>query len=256
MARSARAAVLEAIASALRSNISELVNLAVTETHLSAGRLEGEIERTASQLEHFAVMLIAGTYLQASITRGNAARPTVRRMPHPIGPVRMFAASNFPFASSTLGGDTASALASGRAVVIKAPEGYPRASRRVAELARAAMDPLGTRHDDLLGQVETREVWIELVTRSEIRAVGFTGSRQGGRALFDLAVKRRDPIPCYGERGSINPGVVLPAAARDRPEAIAAGQFRTNPGLAFIPEDKALLSEISGRVLESRVVTC
>jgi len=166
----------------------------------------------------------------------------------------VYAASNFPFAFSVLGNDTASALAAGCPVVVKAHPGHPELSRRTAELAAAALP------EGWFGLVEGMEAGVELVQHPGIRAAGFTGSLRGGRALFDAAVSRPDPLPFYGELGSINPVVVTRAAAAERAAAIGAGlvgsftrdagQYCTKPGLVFVPEDggveEAVRSELGG----------
>ncbi|GAA4428401.1 aldehyde dehydrogenase (NADP(+)) [Actinokineospora soli] len=195
----------------------------------------------------FARVVRGGAHVDAILSPGP---PDVRRMLQPIGPVAVFSASNFPFAFSVAGGDTASALAAGCGVVVKAHEAHPRTSEAVAALLASVGAPVALVHGFEAGRA--------LVEHPLIRAVGFTGSLRGGRALFDLAAGRADPIPFYGELGSVNPVVVLPGAAAERPAEIAdgyaasltlgTGQFCTNPGLLFVPEDSALLDEISRAV--------
>src|SRR5690606_27568599 len=138
-------------------------------------------------------------------------RPDLRRMLRPIGPVAVFSASNFPFAFSVAGGDTASALAVGCPVIVKAHSGHPQLSRRTAELVGAALESAGAPRG-YFALVEGRQGGIDLVQHPLVAAVGFTGSVAGGRALFDLASGRPEPIPFYGELGSINPVVVTEAA--------------------------------------------
>ena len=256
--REERAGWLDGLAAALEADRSALVGLAHQETHLSPGRLDGEVTRTAAQLRFFAGVIREGGYLEAVVESPDPTlvppRPDLRRILRPLGPVAVYAASNFPFAFSVLGNDTASALAAGCPVVVKAHPGHPELSRRTAELAAAVL-PGGW-----IGLVEGIEAGVELVRHPGIRAAGFTGSLRGGRALFDAAVSRPDPIPFYGELGSINPVVVTRAAAAERAAAIGAGlvgsftrdagQYCTKPGLVFVPEgggvEEAVRAELGG----------
>ncbi|WP_020556743.1 aldehyde dehydrogenase (NADP(+)) [Embleya scabrispora] len=251
-----RAEVLEAVADALDAARAELVAVADAETALGEPRLAGEVGRTSGQLRMFAGLLRDGAHVGAVLSPADPAlgRPDVRRMLHPIGVVAVFAASNFPFAFSVAGGDTASAWAAGCPVVVKAHEAHPATSLAVARVVHAALSAAGA-PEDLLGLVAGRAAGGPLVTHPGIAAVGFTGSLAGGRALFDLAAGRPDPIPFFGELGSVNPVVVLPGAAAERAEELAAGylgsltlgtgQFCTNPGLLFVPEGTKLLDAIA-----------
>jgi NADP-dependent aldehyde dehydrogenase len=248
MRRDGRAAVLRAIADALDDDRAAIVELADRETGLGPQRLNGELGRTSYQLRLFADVLDEGSYLEATIDHAGPTpmgpRPDLRRMLVPIGPVAVFGASNFPLAFSVAGGDTASALAAGCPVVVKAHPSHPATSVRVFEAMRAAATGAGA-PDDVVALVHGVAAGRALVTHPAIRAVGFTGSLAGGRALFDLAVSRPDPIPFYGELSSVNPLVVTPSAAAERAEQIGrglvdsatlgAGQFCTKPGLAFVP---------------------
>jgi len=259
----ARAAALDAIADALDTAADELVALADAETALGDARLHGEIDRTTGQLRMFAGIVHEGSYVEAIITPADPAamRPDVRRMLAPIGPVAVFAASNFPFAFSVAGGDTASALAAGCPVVVKAHENHPRTSARVAEVLASALRSTGT-PNGVCGLVFGVEAGRRLVTHPGVRAVGFTGSTAAGRALFDLASRRPHPIPFYGELGSVNPVVILPSAARSRAQDLAAGyaasltlgtgQFCTNPGIVFAPAEPDLLAAIRVAISSSR----
>lgn len=247
----ARADALVAVADALDDKVHSLVAIADTETALGIPRLTNEVARTTGQLRMFAEALHTGRHLDVILSPANPARPDLRRMLQPMGPVAVFAASNFPFAFSVAGGDTASALAAGCPVVVKAHEGHPHTSLIVAEIMRSALP------EGVFALVNGREAGAALVQEPGIKAVGFTGSLRGGRALFDLAQGRPDPIPFYGELGSVNPVVVLPGGAKDRRHIAAgyatsltlgAGQFCTNPGLMFVPHDKELLSEIATAV--------
>ena len=248
-----RAALLEALAAALEGAREELVALADKETSLGATRLDGELSRTTGQLQLFATVLRDGGYLEATIDHADLAitppRPDLRRYLIPLGPVAVFSASNFPFAFSVAGGDTASALAAGCPVVVKGHSGHPELSRRTAAVVEARLDELGL-HPGTFGHVQGRENGLQLVTAPPIKAVGFTGSLAAGRSLFDLAVRRSDPIPFYGELSSINPVVIAPQAAADRADTIAeglvssvtlgVGQFCTKPGLVFVPDGSAV----------------
>jgi len=243
-----RAAVLEGMAGALEMDRDALVELADRETALGRPRLPGELTRTVYQLRFFADVIRDGSYLDAVIDPAHESPmgplADVRRYLVPLGPVAVFGASNFPFAFSVAGGDTAAAIAAGCPVVAKAHSSHPALSaavhRAIVRGAERAGAPEGT-----VGLVFGREGGTALVTHPAIRAVAFTGSTAGGRALFDLAAARPDPIPFYGELGSLNPLTVTPAAAAERAPAIAqgwvtsftlgTGQFCTKPGLALVP---------------------
>lgn len=260
-ARSAhqRAEVLDAVADALDGAVDELVEIADQETGLGASpRLRGEVARTTGQLRLFGRVLREGSYVGAVISPADSTRPDVRRMLRPLGPVAVFAASNFPFAFSVAGGDTASALAAGCPVVVKAHPGHPRTSAETARIVTAALTAAGA-PDGTFGIVHGHAAGVALVQHPAIAAVGFTGSVPGGRALFDLAQSRPDPIPFFGELGSINPVVILPRRAEEAPRELAeafagsllmgTGQFCTNPGLLFVPSDAPdLIAQITRAV--------
>jgi NADP-dependent aldehyde dehydrogenase len=249
-----RAAALEAVADALDARAGELAAIADTETGLGGERLTGEVARTTGQLRMFAGVLRDGEYADVAITPAEGVTPDLRRINRPVGPVAVFAASNFPFAFSVAGGDTASALAAGCPVVVKAHEGHPVTSDLTAEIVTGALAsagaPAGT-----FGLIHGVQAGLSLLRHPAIRAAGFTGSTTGGLALAKIAAERPVPIPFFGELGSVNPSVVLPGAAFSRPAAVAtgyvgsltlgAGQFCTNPGLLFVPEDVGLLTAIS-----------
>ena len=257
-----RAGALDLVADRLDESVDKLVEIADGETGLGAPRLPGEVSRTSNQLRLFAEVLRGGAYVEAIISPADAAkaRPDVRRMLVARGPVAVFSASNFPFAFSVAGGDTASALAAGCPVIVKAHEAHPATSAAVADIVGSALieagAPAGT-----FGIVYGPPISGPLVRHPAITAVGFTGSLHGGRALFDLAAARPDPIPFYGELGSINPVVVLPEAAAREADRIAAGyaasmtmgtgQFCTNPGLLFVPEGAPVLDRIAREISAS-----
>ncbi|GGI94852.1 aldehyde dehydrogenase [Saccharopolyspora subtropica] len=249
-----RARQLGAVADALDAAAGDLVPLAMAESHLSEARLTGELKRTTFQLRLFAEVLAEGRYLQATLDRADpgfplGAKPDLRRMLVPVGPVLVFAASNFPFAFSVAGGDTASALAAGCPVVLKAHPGHPELSVRTGEVLVEALRASGA-PDGVFRVVLGFETGTAALRDPRIRAAAFTGSVPAGRALFDIANSRPTPIPFFGELGSLNPVFVTPAAVRARGEEIAkgyvtsysgnAGQLCTKPGLVFLPADHGL----------------
>lgn len=244
-----RAEFLEAIADEILAIGDALIERANAETALPKERLTGERGRTMNQLKMFATLIREGSWVEARIDlaqpdRQPLPKPDIRRMLVPIGPVAVFGASNFPLAFSVAGGDTASALAAGCPVVVKAHPAHPGTSELVARAIVAAVEktqmPAGVfsmLHD------RGHEVGTALAKHPLTKAVGFTGSLRGGRALFDVAAARPDPIPVYAEMGSTNPVFVLPGALSERGEALAegmknsvtmgVGQFCTNPGLTI-----------------------
>ncbi|MEV6906800.1 aldehyde dehydrogenase (NADP(+)) [Amycolatopsis sp. NPDC051071] len=250
-----RAEWLTAAADALDASADELITLANQETHLPASpRLQGELKRTTFQLRLFAEVLADGAFLGATVDHADAAwpmgpRPDIRRLLTPIGPVLVFAASNFPFAFSVAGGDTASALAAGCPVVLKAHSGHPELSARTGEILRDALVKAGA-PEGIFAVIHGQQNGVTALKDPRIQAASFTGSVPGGRALFDIATSRPSPIPFYGELGSVNPVVVTQSAIDARGEAIAkgyagsfslgAGQFCTKPGLLFLPAGHGL----------------
>jgi NADP-dependent aldehyde dehydrogenase len=252
-----RATALEAVADALDDRVGELAAIADTETALGGERLTGEVARTTTQLRMFAGVLRTGSYEDAVVTRAEGVIPDLRRINRPVGPVAVFAASNFPFAFSVAGGDTASALAAGCPVVVKAHEAHPVTSNLTAEVVAQALASAGA-PPGVFGLVHGVQAGLRLLRHPDIAAAGFTGSTAGGLALARICAERPVPIPFYGELGSVNPCVVLPGAAFARPAEVAtgyvgsltlgAGQFCTNPGLLFVPEDVGLLSAIGEAV--------
>src|SRR5688572_4188975 len=248
LGRAGRAALLRALADALESRRDDAVTVADRETALGPTRLNGELTRTCYQLRLFAEVLDEGSYLEAAIDSPGQTpmgpRPDLRRMLVPIGPVAVFGASNFPLAFSVPGGDTASALAAGCPVVVKAHGSHPATSQLVFDVLDAAARKAGA-PDGTLGIVHGLQAGADLVAHPAIRAAGFTGSTAGARALLAIIERRPDPIPFYGELSSLNPVVVTALAAADRADRIGAdlagsftlgaGQFCTKPGLAFVP---------------------
>ncbi len=243
-----RAGLLRAMAEELEADAANLVALATTETALPVARLEGELRRTSFQLRFFADVVTDGSFLDATIDHATDSPmgplPDLRRVKSPLGVVGVFGSSNFPFAFSVPGGDTASALAAGCPVVIKAHPAHPATSAATfAALERAARRceaPEGT-----LNLIFGLEAGGALVDAPAVSAVGFTGSVGAGLALWERANARSVPIPFFGELGSANPLVVTESAAQERGTEIGtglagsmtlgAGQFCTKPGLAFVP---------------------
>ncbi|MET9466173.1 aldehyde dehydrogenase (NADP(+)) [Streptomyces sp. NPDC006544] len=245
----ARAAFLRAAAALLDEAVAHVVEAADAETALGPGRLTGELARTTGQLRAFADAVEEGSYLDVRIDRADPAsappRPELRRYKVPLGVVAVYAASNFPLAFSVPGGDTASALAAGCPVVVKAHPDHPATSELCASLLRRAAVAAGL-PAEVVAVVHGFDAGLELIRHPLVTAAGFTGSIRGGRALFDAASARPVPIPFHGELGSLNPVVVTPAAAAERAEEIGAGlagsvtlgvgQFCVKPGLVLVPE--------------------
>lgn len=273
--RAQRAAFLRRIAEEIDARGAEITEIGTRETGLPGARLEGERGRTCGQLRLFADHIEAGGYLDrrhdaALPERAPLPRPDLRMIQRPIGPVAVFGASNFPLAFSTAGGDTAAALAAGCPVVVKGHGAHPGTGEIVAEAILAAIRacdmPTGVFS---MVQGGTREVGQALVQHPLIKAVGFTGSLAGGRALFDLCAARPEPIPFFGELGSVNPMFLLPEAVAARGAEIGAGwagslsmgagQFCTNPGIAvvakgaagdaFVAAARAALAEVAPQVM-------
>lgn len=272
---SERAVALVAVADALAAAADELVPIAHEETHIPEPRLQFELGRTTFQLRLFAEVLGAGSYLDVRIDPADpqwpmgTPRPDLRRVLEPMGPVVVFAASNFPFAFSVAGGDTASALAAGCPVVLKVHSGHPRLSaatgRVVADALAAAGAPEG-----IFSLVFGTEAGRDALTDPRVKAGSFTGSTAGGRALLDLAGTRVEPIPFYAEMGSVNPTFVTRAATAARRTEIAegylesmtmsAGQLCTKPGVLVVPDDSGIVEELrrlarpaAARLLNDRI---
>ncbi|WP_053912655.1 aldehyde dehydrogenase (NADP(+)) [Streptomyces sp. SCSIO 75703] len=250
--RAVRAAFLRTAADELQAAGDALVEAADAETALGAPRLTGELARTCYQLRAFAALVDEGAFLDVVIDHPDDTAtppvPDLRRLKVPLGVVAVYAASNFPFAFSVPGGDTASALAAGCPVVVKAHPDHPALSALVAGVLRRA----AARHGlpgGVLGLVHGFDAGLALIRHPLVAAAGFTGSVRGGRALFDEAVSRPVPIPFHGELGSLNPVVVTEAAAAERAAEIGAGlagsmtlgvgQFCVKPGLVLVPAGAA-----------------
>lgn len=262
----ARAAFLRKAAAAIAEQGAAIVERANLETGLPLPRLQGELARTTNQLLLFAEVLEEGSWVDARIDealpeRKPLPRSDIRSMNRPLGPVAVFGASNFPLAFSVAGGDTASALAAGCPVIVKAHPAHPGTSELVGKAMQKAVKESGLPAGvfSLLFDAGI-EVGVSLVKHPAVKAVAFTGSQGGGKALMRLAAERPEPIPCYAEMGSTNPLFILPGAMKERREALAqglqasftlgSGQFCTKPGLVFTPSESAfsdaLQSGVSG----------
>jgi NADP-dependent aldehyde dehydrogenase len=253
--REERAVFLEAIADEIDARGEAITEIGTQETGLPEARLQGERGRTVGQLRLFASHIRDGAYLDqrhdvALPDRAPLPRPDLKMVQRPIGPVAVFGASNFPLAFSTAGGDTAAALAAGCPVVVKGHSAHPGTGETVAEAIHAVIAKTG-QHPGVFSLIQggKRDVGTGLVQHPLIKAVGFTGSLGGGRALFDLCAQRPEPIPFFGELGSVNPMFILPEAGKARADSIGtgwagsltmgAGQFCTNPGIAVIEKGAA-----------------
>ena len=247
-----RGAFLRTIAAKIEAITSDIVERAGQETALPAGRLQAETARTCNQLRLFAQVAEEGSWVNARIDRAEPDRkptpkPDIRSMLHPLGPVVVFGASNFPLAFSVAGGDTASALAGGNTVIVKAHAAHPGTSELVGRAVQEAVRECGLPEgvfSVLFGSGS--QIGTALMKHPLVKAGGFTGSRAAGRTLMDVAASRPEPIPFYAEMSSTNPVFILPGALRERAENIAAGlhdsltlgagQFCTKPGMVFLPK--------------------
>jgi NADP-dependent aldehyde dehydrogenase len=261
---SARAQALNAVAEALDASVDELVALAHDESGLPVPRLIGEVARTTAQLRLFAAELEDGGWLDVIIDTADpqavpVPRPDLRRMQVAAGTVVVFAASNFPFAFSVAGGDTAAALAAGCPVVVKAHPGHPATSRRTAAIVTEAWEGAGMPAGSF-ALVEGEQTGVAVLQHPSIAAGAFTGSESGGTALARIAADRDVPIPFYAEMGSLNPVFVTPGALAVRAQAIATGyvgsftlgvgQFCTKPGVLFLPQGHGLDERLAAAVRE------
>jgi 2,5-dioxopentanoate dehydrogenase len=247
-----RGAFLRAIAAKIESVSAEIVERAQQETALPQARLQGETARTCAQLRLFAEVAEEGSWVAARIDRADpgrkpAPKPDIRSLLRPLGPVVVFGASNFPLAFSVAGGDTASALASGNTVIVKAHAAHPGTSELVGRMVQESVRECGLPEGVfslLFGS--GAEIGTSLMKHPLVKAGGFTGSRTAGRILMDVAASRPVPIPFYAEMSSTNPVFILPGALQARGDAIAAGlhtsftmgagQFCTKPGMVFLPD--------------------
>jgi 2,5-dioxopentanoate dehydrogenase len=247
-----RSEFLRRIATKIESVAAEIIVRAGRETALPQARLQGETARTCAQLRLFAQVAEEGSWVAARIDRADpdrkpAPRPDIRSMLRPLGPVVVFGASNFPLAFSVAGGDTASALAGGNPVIVKAHAAHPGTSELVGQMVREAVRECGMPEGVfslLFGS--GAQIGTALMKHPLVKAGGFTGSRAAGRILMDVAAARPEPIPFYAEMSSTNPVFILPGALRERGDSIAAGlhtsftlgagQFCTKPGMVFLSQ--------------------
>jgi len=243
-----RARALVDLADTLDRSAPELIATAMRETGLAEPRLQGELRRTSNQLRLFAEVVVEGAYLDARIDEADpdyviGPRPDVRRVLQPLGPVLNFAASNFPFAFSVIGGDSAAALAAGCPVILKANPGHPELSAQTAALVIDSLAASGM-PNGVFQVVFGQELGVALLRDERVRAGSFTGSTGIGRMLAEIAATRDVPIPFFGELGSVNPAYATAGAFRDEPGLIAgflasvsgsAGQLCTKPGFLFVP---------------------
>ena len=244
-----KATFLNAIADEILALDNDLIQTYCSETGLPEGRAKGERGRTVGQLRSFAELVKEGSWVEATIdtaqpNREPMPKSDIRKMMVPLGPVVVFGASNFPLAYSTTGGDTAAALAAGCPVIVKSHPMHAGTGELVASAIIKAAEKTGM-PNGVFSNLNSSgiEVGVQLVKHPGVKAVGFTGSIKGGRALFDIASQRDEPIPVFAEMGSVNPVVMLPKALKNRAEALAktyagsitlgTGQFCTNPGLIF-----------------------
>src|SRR6202043_997283 len=262
-----RGAFLRKIAEKIEAIAADIVERAGQETALPPARLQGETARTCGQLRLFAQVAEDGSWVNARIDRRDPEpkpppKPDIRSMLRPLGPVVVFGASNFPLAFSVAGGDTASALAGGNTVIVKAHAAHPGTGELVGRAIQASVRECGLPEGVfslLFGSGS--QIGVQLVKHPAMKAVAFTGSFAGGTALMKLAAARPEPIPCYSEMGSVNPVFVLPGALKQRASAIAtglqgsftlgAGQFCTKPGLVLIPQQDGtpgFMKELSDKV--------
>ncbi|HWY02323.1 MAG TPA: aldehyde dehydrogenase (NADP(+)) [Candidatus Acidoferrum sp.] len=253
-----RGAFLRTIATKIESIAGEIVERAGRETALPPARLQGETARTCAQLRLFAEVAEEGSWVSARIDRADPdrkplPRPDIRSMLRPLGPVVVFGASNFPLAFSVAGGDTASALAGGNPVIVKAHAAHPGTSELVGQMVRDSVRECGLPEGAFSLLFGTgAEIGVALMQHPLVKGGGFTGSRTAGRILMDVAGSRPEPIPFYAEMSSTNPVFILPGALRERSESIAAGlhtsftmgagQFCTKPGMVFFPQSSEAAS--------------
>uniref|UniRef100_UPI004047E739 aldehyde dehydrogenase (NADP(+)) n=1 Tax=Algoriphagus sp. TaxID=1872435 RepID=UPI004047E739 len=262
-----KGAFLDTLADILESQRADIVPLAVKESNLPEGRINGELGRTTGQIRLFANLVKEGSWVEATIDpalpdRSPLPRADIRRFLTPLGPVVVFGASNFPLAFSTAGGDTISALAAGCPVIYKAHPAHPETSRKIAACIQAALTESGLPtgiFTHVEGGIAEGQA---LVQHPLAKAVAFTGSHGGGMSLFQLASQREEPIPVYAEMGSVNPIFCFPNKLSNETGALAkafvgsltlgVGQFCTNPGLIFVPAsqaksfESALIEELKG----------
>lgn len=259
-----RAKLLRTISAEIESVRPALVESACAETALPEARISGEITRTTVQFELFARLVESGKHLGVAIDKADpnyspAPRPDIRKMNIPLGVVAIFAASNFPLAFSVAGGDAASAIAAGNAIVAKAHPSHPNTCATIETAIKSALKKCGL-SEDLFTIVQgvNPEITHWLALHDKIKSIGFTGSETVGRILVNLAATRKEPIPVFAEMGSLNPVFVTRSAIAERSEALAkglidsalmgSGQFCTKPGLIFTPHDSQFIETMKSHL--------
>lgn len=266
-----RARAIVAAADALEAAKAPLVEIALRETGLTEARLSGEVTRTAVQLRLFAEALVDGRYLDARIDEADdhfalGVRPDIRRTHLPLGPIINFAASNFPFAFSVAGGDSAAILAAGCPLIVKAHSGHPELSDATAQVIGDALTAAGM-PEGTFQLIHGQQEGVDVLKDPRIKGGAFTGSIFAGRLLADIAAARPTPIPFFGELGSVNPVFLTQGALDERRDEIAsgyvtavsgsAGQLCTKPGFVFAPEGHGLdaaVAAAAGAVAEHRLL--
>ena len=257
---SEHAKLLRTIGAHIENAREQLIATACAETALAEGRIGGEVTRTAVQFNRFAELVETGEHLKVVIDKANpeyspAPRPDIRKINQPLGVVAIFAASNFPLAFSVAGGDAASAIAAGNAVVAKAHPSHPNTCAIIEKCVKGALKECGISENAFsIVQGVSPQITHWLALDPLIQAIGFTGSEIVGRILVDLAASREVPIPVFAEMGSLNPLFITESAIAERSEALAkglvdsalmgSGQFCTKPGLVFVPDDAQFISTI------------
>lgn len=267
-----RARFLTAVADAVEEAGPEIIALGVEETGLAEARMAGELKRTCWQLRLFAEVVIEGAYLDVRIDEADpdfviGPRPDLRRVNVPVGPVLVFAASNFPLAFSVAGGDTASALAAGCPVIVKTHSGHPRLSARTAAAVSAAVAAQGL-PAGVFATISGQRNGVAALEDDRVRAAGFTGSTEIGTMLAGIAAGRPRPIPFFGELGSVNPVVITAQALAERAQDVltgyvasvagSAGQLCTKPGFVFVPAGAELgtvIQDAAAGLGEHRLLT-
>jgi len=264
-----KAEFLNAIADEILALDDELIETYCSETGLPEGRAKGERGRTVFQLRSFADLVSEGSWVEAAIDtaqpdRTPVPKPDLRKMLIPLGPVVVFGASNFPLAYSTAGGDTAAALAAGCPVIVKSHPMHAGTGELVASAIIKAAEKTGM-PNGVFSNLNSSgiEVGVQLVKNPGVKAIGFTGSIRGGRALYDLASQREEPIPVFAEMGSVNPVIILPEALKNKNKSLAktyassitlgTGQFCTNPGLLLGIKGESLtnfINELSQEIVQ------
>lgn len=260
-----RADIMHACGQALLREIDELVAIATSETNLPEARLRGEVARTAYQFDLYSDAIRDPQRVaidEADAEAIPSPRPDLRRTTRPIGIVLVFAASNFPFAFSVAGTDTAAAFAAGCPVIVKAHSGHPLTSQRVGEIISATLARHGC-PPGAFAVIHGTEQGVAALKDRRVGAASFTGSLAGGRHLFDIANSRTTPIPFYGELGSVNPVVVAPAIAEGAGDSVVdgffasftlgSGQFCTKPGLLFWPSSVPVPARLQSAVSDATV---